>query len=90
MENAGAITFRDSILLLDTRGASPAQRRTLVEVNAHELAHMWFGDLVTMEWWDDLWLNESFASWMGDKAAAEAFPEFRTAGRRPCGARSAP
>ena len=79
MENAGAIAFRDSILLLDTRGASAAQLRTLVEVNAHELAHMWFGDLVTMEWWDDLWLNESFASWMGDKAAAEAFPEFRTA-----------
>ena len=50
-----------------------------MEVNAHELAHMWFGDLVTMEWWDDLWLNESFASWMGNKAAAEAFPEFRTA-----------
>ena len=55
------------------------QLRLLVEVNAHELAHMWFGDLVTMEWWDDLWLNESFASWMGDKAAATAFPEFRTA-----------
>ena len=79
MENAGAVTFRDTVLLLDTKGASAAQRRLLVEVNAHELAHMWFGDLVTMEWWDDLWLNESFASWMGDKAAAEAFPEFRTA-----------
>jgi cytosol alanyl aminopeptidase len=78
MENAGAVTFRDSILLLDARGASAQQRRQLVEVNAHELAHMWFGDLVTMEWWDDLWLNESFASWMGNKAAAEAFPEFRT------------
>ena len=78
MENAGAITFRDSVLLLDTKRASAEQRRLLVEINAHELAHMWFGDLVTMEWWDDLWLNESFASWMGDKVAAEAFPEFRT------------
>jgi len=78
MENAGAITFRDTVLLLDTRRASAQQRRLLVEVNAHEMAHMWFGDLVTMEWWDDLWLNESFASWMGDKAATEAFPEFRT------------
>jgi len=78
MENAGAVTFRDTVLLLDARGASAAQRRLLVEVNAHELAHMWFGDLVTMEWWDDLWLNESFASWMGNKAAAEAFPEFGT------------
>ena len=78
MENAGAITFRDTVLLLDTRRASAQQRRVLVEINAHELAHMWFGDLVTMEWWDDLWLNESFASWMGNKAATEAFPEFRT------------
>ena len=77
MENPGAITFRDSILLLDSRAASAAQRRSLVAINAHELAHMWFGDLVTMAWWDDLWLNESFASWMGDKVTAEAFPEFR-------------
>ena len=79
MENPGAITFRDTILLLDARGASAAQREAHVTINAHELAHMWFGDLVTMEWWDDLWLNESFASWMGDKAAEEAFPELRTA-----------
>jgi len=78
MENAGAITFRDTVLLLDARGASAEQRRLLVEINAHEMAHMWFGDLVTMDWWDDLWLNESFASWMGNKAAAEAFPEFQT------------
>jgi aminopeptidase N len=78
MENPGAVTFRDSVLLLDSRGASAIQRRTLVEIAAHELAHMWFGDLVTMAWWDDLWLNESFASWMGDKVAAEAFPEMRT------------
>jgi aminopeptidase N len=78
MENAGAITFRDTVLLLDTRGASAAQRRLLVEIAAHEMAHMWFGDLVTMEWWDDLWLNESFASWMGNKASAEAYPEFGT------------
>ena len=77
MENPGAITFRDSILLVDARGASVAQRRGLASINAHELAHMWFGDLVTMEWWDDLWLNESFASWMGDKVTEEVFPEFR-------------
>jgi alanyl aminopeptidase len=75
MENPGAITFADQILLLDPAGASVAQRRLMIEVNAHELAHMWFGDLVTMAWWDDLWLNESFASWMGDKVTQEAFPD---------------
>jgi alanyl aminopeptidase len=77
MENAGAITFADRLLLIDPQAASPAQRRSLVAVNAHELAHMWFGDLVTMTWWDDLWLNESFASWMGDKICDRTFPEFR-------------
>src|SRR5438876_6654753 len=75
MENPGAITFADQILLIDPAGASVAQRRLLVEVTAHEMAHMWFGDLVTMAWWDDLWLNESFASWMGDKVTQETFPE---------------
>ena len=76
MENAGAIAFADRILLIDPRAASIEQKRTLVAVNAHELAHMWFGDLVTMKWWDDLWLNESFASWMGDKIADQVFPGY--------------
>ena len=76
MENAGAITFADHVLLIDPKAASVAQKRHLAEVTAHELAHMWFGDLVTMEWWDDLWLNESFASWMGDKVTDEVFPDF--------------
>ncbi len=75
MENAGAVTFADGILLVDPKAASAGQRRTLVAVTAHELAHMWFGDLVTMAWWDDLWLNESFATWMEDKVGADAFPE---------------
>ncbi len=74
MENAGAITFADGILLIDPRAAGKDQERELVAVAAHELAHMWFGDLVTMKWWDDLWLNESFASWMGDKVADQVFP----------------
>ena len=77
MENAGAITFADRILLIDPRAASVDQKRTLVLIVAHEVAHMWFGDLVTMKWWDDLWLNESFASWMGDKVSDQAFPEFK-------------
>lgn len=76
MENAGAITFRDTILLLDPGTATPQQKRLLAKVIAHELAHMWFGDLVTMEWWNDLWLNESFADWFGDKIAARVFPEY--------------
>lgn len=75
MENAGAITFRETVILHDPQSISIGQRQSLVAVMAHELAHMWFGDLVTMEWWDDLWLNESFASWMGDKIAEQEFPK---------------
>jgi alanyl aminopeptidase len=75
MENAGAITFRDTILLLDPGNADAEDREDLATVISHELAHMWFGDLVTMAWWDDMWLNESFASWMGDKIVNEVFPE---------------
>ncbi len=76
MENAGAITFADRVLLLDPAHASITQRRGLASTTAHELAHMWFGDLVTMRWWDDLWLNESFASWMGEKVTHQVFPEY--------------
>jgi alanyl aminopeptidase len=77
MENPGAITYASSILLLDPSSASLAERRLLAKVIAHEVAHMWFGDKVTMQWWDDLWLNESFADWMGDKITHEVFPELR-------------
>jgi alanyl aminopeptidase len=76
MENAGAITFADRLLLLDPKTASLAQKRGLASVTAHEMAHMWFGDLVTMTWWDDLWLNESFASWLGEKVTHEVYPEY--------------
>ena len=79
MENPGAITFRDTVLLLDPAAATPGQRQNLVRITAHELAHMWFGDLVTMEWWDDFWLNESFADWMGDKITNELYPEYEHA-----------
>ncbi|MFQ5701930.1 MAG: M1 family metallopeptidase [Acidobacteriota bacterium] len=77
MENPGAVTFADRILLVDPAAVSIAQRRGMARVIAHELSHMWFGDVVTMQWWDDLWLNESFADWMGDKITAQVHPEFR-------------
>jgi alanyl aminopeptidase len=77
MENAGLVTFTDRLLLMDPEKASFAQRRRLASVIAHEGAHMWFGDLVTMKWWDDLWLNESFADWMAGRIIQHQFPEFR-------------
>ena len=77
MENWGAITYRETALLVDQANSSAGTRQRVAEVVAHEMAHMWFGDLVTMEWWDDLWLNESFASWMGTKAVDWAFPEWQ-------------
>jgi alanyl aminopeptidase len=76
MENPGAVTYTAGLLLIDPNAASVGQRRNLASVTMHELAHMWFGDLVTMEWWDDLWLNESFADWLADKVTHEVFPEF--------------
>ncbi len=76
MENAGAVTFREPLLLLDD--ASPEdQKRAYANVMAHELAHMWFGDLVTMPWWDDIWLNEAFATWMGHRVVETVHPDYR-------------
>ena len=77
MENWGCITYRETALLVDPDNSSAGTRQRVAEVVAHEMAHMWFGDLVTMQWWDDLWLNESFASWMGTKAVDWAFPEWQ-------------
>ena len=76
MENWGAITYRETALLVDPVNSSAGTRQRVAEVVAHEMAHMWFGDLVTMQWWDDLWLNESFASWMGTKAVDWLQPEW--------------
>jgi len=68
MENAGAVTFADYLVLFDPKVAPLRQKRAYAEVMAHELAHQWVGDLVTAAWWDDIWLNEAFATWVGTKA----------------------
>ncbi len=77
MENAGAITFRERILLADAQRASIGTRKNITSVLAHEIAHQWFGDLVTMKWWDDIWLNEGFATWMTSKPIVAWKPEWK-------------
>jgi cytosol alanyl aminopeptidase len=77
MENAGLITFRDSLLLLDKRSADEQQRRAHASVLAHEVAHQWFGDLVTMNFWEDIWLNEAFATWLSYRIVDELHPEYK-------------
>jgi aminopeptidase N/puromycin-sensitive aminopeptidase len=77
MENAGAITFRETALLLDDKSASVESKKGVAGVVAHEIAHQWFGDLVTMQWWDDIWLNEGFATFMQTKPIEAWHPEWR-------------
>ena len=77
MENAGLITYREVALLLDPATASLAQRKRVAEVVTHELAHQWFGNLVTMTWWDDLWLNEAFATWIAYLVVDDWRPDWR-------------
>src|SRR5437667_7608349 len=74
MENWGAITYREILLHVD-KDTSVRAKKSVAHVIAHEVAHMWFGDLVTMRWWDDLWLNESFATFMDFKSTDRAYPE---------------
>ena len=76
MENWGGITYYETGLLFDPEKSSAATRQGIYEVIAHETAHQWFGDLVTMAWWDNLWLNEGFASWMGTKCTAHFNPQW--------------
>ena len=78
MENWGGITFFESRLLFDPATNADPAKRAIFSVLAHEMAHQWFGDLVTMGWWDNLWLNEGFASWMQEKAAEHFYPQWHT------------
>ena len=76
MENWGAITFRENLLLFFENITPQNHKPIIAEVIAHELTHMWFGNLVTMKWWDDLWLNESFANYLAYKAVDKYFPKW--------------
>lgn len=76
MENTGAITFREQYLLADPERASLSTKKNVAAILSHEIAHQWFGNLVTMKWWDDIWLNEGFATWMANKPLAVWKPEW--------------
>jgi aminopeptidase N len=77
MENWGGIVYYESLLLFDPAKSSENTKQSIFGVEAHEIAHQWFGDLVTMAWWDNLWLNEGFASWMGTKCNDHFNPQWR-------------
>jgi aminopeptidase N len=75
MENVGCVTFREDYLRVGDQHPSLYSRRQLMEVTLHELAHHWFGNLVTLKWWNDIWLNESFATYISYLAMSEVLGE---------------
>ncbi len=77
MENSGLVIYLQSALIMNPRSASWSTEKRIAHVIAHETAHMWFGNLVTMAWWDDLWLNEAFAEWVSHKAVDEISPDYK-------------
>jgi len=76
MENWGLVTYRETALLIDEKNSTLSGKQRVAYVVAHELAHQWFGNLVTMEWWNNLWLNEGFATWVGNLAVDHLFPSW--------------
>ena len=82
MEDWGVISYNEAVLLYDPQRSAPRTKSTVSNIVAHEIAHQWFGNLVTAAWWDDLWLNEAFATWMADKATDHFNPEWDLKARR--------
>jgi alanyl aminopeptidase len=82
MENAGLVTYAGNILLASPADETIGFRQRYAWIAAHELAHQWFGNLVTMAWWDDVWLNESFATWMSNKIVDKLHPEWQWQAQR--------
>jgi len=78
MEDWGAISYNENLLLYDSKRSAPRQQQLVFNIVAHEVAHQWFGDLVTAAWWDDIWLNEAFATWMQYKTTAHFHPEWKS------------
>ena len=78
MEDWGAISYNENLLLYDPRRSPPRQQQLVFTIVAHEVAHQWFGNLVTAAWWDDIWLNEAFATWMQNKTQAHFHPEWKS------------